>query len=469
MMRKIALLFFILVSVIHISANSQDARSPIIFIYDASGSMWAEMQGKTKMELALDVMTNTINNLPENQKLGLIAYGHRTKGDCKDVESLVEVETGTKAKVIQALKAIKPLGKTPLAFSAMQVIDKLRKTKIKATVILVTDGIESCDGDLCEVVRLAKKEGIDFKLHIVGFGIKDENIEQLRCAAKEGEGQYYDAIDAGLLGDMLSEATSSTVDEPKNNFSVYVLKNGKSVDAYVKVMRKGSTKALKSVRTYKDSAFFYLPPDTYTFEVKPLEQSDVNALLFSDIRSFSDKMEHKTFSFDASKITISTFNNSEGWDALVHIYPIGQKKSVASGRTYGKQTVFEINPGMYDIEMQAMVIEGSSITHRIENVEIKAGENKQIKKIYESGILMVTVKSAAGLVDALLKITDINSKEIVSNRRTYTNANSNPKKFILNPGKYEIYVKGLGDFEGKVETITVDIKPGESMEKTVSF
>ncbi|MCW8981951.1 MAG: VWA domain-containing protein, partial [Altibacter sp.] len=117
-------------------AQQQDAPSPIIFIYDASGSMWGQMQGKTKMEIASGVLSTAINELPENQEIGLVAYGHRKKGDCNDVETLLSMDNSSKTKVSSAVKTIKPLGMTPLAHSATTVIDQLRKTKKKATIIL---------------------------------------------------------------------------------------------------------------------------------------------------------------------------------------------------------------------------------------------------------------------------------------------------------------------------------------------
>lgn len=124
------------------------------------------------------------------------------------------MQNTSKEAISSAVKSIKPLGKTPLAHSAIVVIDQLRKFQEKATVILITDGIESCDGNICEVVSAAKKEGIDFKLHIVGFGLKVGETEQLECAARAGNGQYYDAADASGLGEVLHEATATTVDDP---------------------------------------------------------------------------------------------------------------------------------------------------------------------------------------------------------------------------------------------------------------
>ena len=185
-MKKITFLFLTLFIVFNTQGQSPENQAPIIFIYDASGSMWGQMQGETKMEIAANALSSTIDNLSEQQKIGFVAYGHRKEGDCKDVEFMVDASTGTKKEVITAVKGIKPLGKTPLAYSAALVIDQLRAAKQKATIILITDGIESCDGNICEIIQAAKDEGIDFKLHIIGFGLKEEDTQQLRCAAGAG-------------------------------------------------------------------------------------------------------------------------------------------------------------------------------------------------------------------------------------------------------------------------------------------
>src|SRR5690606_6210113 len=188
------------------------------------------------------------------------------KSDCEDVEFLIDAENTDKNLVTQSLKKIKPLGRTPLAYSATQVIGKLRDSKMKATIILVTDGIESCGGDICEVVRLAREEGIAFKLHIIGFGLKEDETEQLKCAAAAGDGQYFDAADAGALNDALIQTTTTTVDEPSGNFSVFTIKNDKPVDAYIKALKAGTRDQVKAVRTYGDTTFLYLPPGKYDFE-----------------------------------------------------------------------------------------------------------------------------------------------------------------------------------------------------------
>lgn len=469
-MKNTTLLFlFILGPAFSLPAQSGPPPSPILFIYDASGSMWGQIEGKTKMEIATEVLSTTVSGLPDGQQLGLVAYGHREKGDCEDVEFLVEMENSDKALVNQSLKGIKPLGKTPLAYSAQLVIGKLREAGKKATVILITDGIESCDGDICQVIAAAKAEGVDFRLHIVGFGLKAEETEQLRCAAKAGEGRYYDAADADGLSEVLREATSTTVDEPEANLSVYAVKNGKAIDAYIKAYKANEATALTTARTYGDTVLFYLPPGTYNLEVKPLENSDVGAVTLANLQSVAGEVRHHDVSFDGGKIQVTTLNNGEGWDAVVKILAKTDGKNVAGGRTYGKPDVYEVNPGLYDVEVKAMQIEGPAITHRIENVEVRAGETQELEHNFKSGTALIGAQSGGSLVDAVVKIVDAGSRKTVANGRTYSSESSNPKQFLLNPGAYQVELSALGEHKGKKETFTLVVKEGETVKKVVEF
>jgi len=468
-MKRLTFLLCLFGLMFQLNAQEEQAPSPLIFIYDASGSMWGQMQGKTKMEIAANVLSSSIDNLPENQKLGLVAYGHREKSDCEDVEFLVAIENGTKDNIKESLKAIKPLGRTPLAFSALQVIDKLRQSKMKATIILVTDGIESCGGNICDVIKAAKEEGIDFRLHIIGFGLKANETEQLKCAAKAGDGQYYDAANAGGLEDVLDEATAITVDDPPGNFSVYAIKNGQAIDVYVKAYKSGTKTDVDLTRTYRDTSYLYLPQGSYDLEVKPLEGSDINAITISNVQSFDDRMAHQTISFDGGKIQVSTLNNGEGWDATANVFIKETGKSVSRSRTYGKTREMEVSPGIYAVEFQGLVIKGLETKHTMENVEIKAGEVTKVQHNFRTGIALIGAKSATGLVDATINIKEVNSGTNVANGRTYTGESSNPKEFILNPGTYTVTLTALGEHKGKKETFAMVVKQGETVEKIIGF
>lgn len=82
---------------------------------------------------------------------------------------------------------------------------------------------------------------------------------------------------------------------------------------------------------------------------------------------------------------------------------------------------------------------------------------------------MIGANSASGLVDAVIKIKDVNTNKSAASGRTYTSPSSNPKKFILIPGTYEVTLTALGDHKGKKETFTIVVKQGASTEKIIKF
>jgi len=465
-MKYLILLMTILGIVFQTSAQTEEVPSPIIFIYDASGSMWGQMEGKTKMEIASEVLSTSINDRPENQQIGFVPYGHRKKGDCTDVEFLVDVENGTKAEMNQALKSIKPLGKTPLAYAAEQVIAKLRQTNLKATIILITDGIESCGGNICDVIKAAKSEGIDFRLHIIGFGLKEVDTEQLQCAAKAGDGNYFDTSNASELSGVLDTVSSTTIDEPNPNISIYALKNKMPIDAWVRAYdSKGRIKPIV-MRTYQDTAFAYFPPSTYNVEVRPLGGSDVDMVTVSDVQSFEDKTVHRTISFDGGKLNITTTNNGENWDCLVKL--IGpHEKVVATQRTYSSTQEVEVNPGNYKVTIQALAsMEGVETYIEIESVTIKAGDVTRISHDFETGAFEILTKVGAENIDTVIRIKETASGKQVAASRTYDRGT----KFLLNPGTYSVEATPLGIYKDKdLKVITVIIVQGEHLTKELKF
>jgi len=442
--------------------------SPIIFIYDASGSMWGQMQGKTKMVIASEVLSTSVNKLPANQNVGLVAYGHRKKGDCKDVEFLLDMTNTSKSKVVSELKNIKPLGKTPLAYSARLVIDRLRTSKEKATIILITDGIESCDGNICDLVQDAKKEGIDFKLHIVGFGLKDGETEQLKCAAKAGDGHYYDAADSSGLGEALEEVVTKTVDDAPGNFSIYATKNGEPVDAWIKAVKAGTNNEVDGARTYRDTSFISLPPGKYDIIVKPLENTRIKGTTIT-VESIEGVIGHRTVSFDGGKINLSTLNNNEGWDCTSKVLT-KSGEVVGGSRTYGRDKLIEVNAGIYDIEISALVMKGLETTHIFKDVIIEPGKITNITHNFKTGKAMLGVKSGNSLIDATINLKEKKSGTWVAGGRSYTSASSNPREYILNPGVYEVVVKAVNkEFAGKDQIYTIEVKQGETVEKISKF
>ena len=171
----------------------------VMFILDGSGSMWGAAGSQRKIEAAKEVMAKVVPELPPEIKVGLTVYGHRRKGDCGDVEVMIPSGSDDRDGLLAKVKDISPKGKTPMAASIKMVADSLKTKEVETTVVLVSDGIETCDADPCGVVKSLKESGIKFVLHVVGFGVDEKGKEQLTCMAQAGGGKYFAAQDAASL------------------------------------------------------------------------------------------------------------------------------------------------------------------------------------------------------------------------------------------------------------------------------
>src|SRR5690625_3725399 len=74
-----------------VMAGAASEPNGAILILDGSGSMWARMDGEPRIVVAKKVLTELLDELPQSTRLGLMAYGHTRKGDCEDIEMLVDV------------------------------------------------------------------------------------------------------------------------------------------------------------------------------------------------------------------------------------------------------------------------------------------------------------------------------------------------------------------------------------------
>ena len=129
------------------------AAGKTIIVLDGSGSMWGQIDGTTKIEIARDTLRKVLETLPEDTELGLVAYGHREKGSCSDIEIAIPPATGTAAAVADFADRLNPKGKTPLTDAVRKAAEELRIEENAATVILVTDGLETCNADPCALGR----------------------------------------------------------------------------------------------------------------------------------------------------------------------------------------------------------------------------------------------------------------------------------------------------------------------------
>ncbi len=180
---------------------AQLATPPSIeLVLDGSGSMKKKLGDRTRMAIAKEVLSDLIQGLPPDVEVALRVYGHRIRegqqGDCQDTQLLYPFGKLDKDRLIGQIQTVKPLGTTPITYSLRQTARDFGDGKGEKTVILLTDGKEECGGDLEKTVDYLRDQGLDVRLHIVGFAVKDPlTQEQMQIAAEAGGGRYLNAAD----------------------------------------------------------------------------------------------------------------------------------------------------------------------------------------------------------------------------------------------------------------------------------
>lgn len=191
-------------------------ESDLLFILDASGSMQAQMQGKSMMDWAKAAIKSSLTSVPQSAYVGLRVYGHRiekTQRDqsCKDSELMVPIDKGNAQKISQLVDQINPKGWTPIAYSLEQTINDFSKYREALnTIILVSDGIETCDGNPIAAAQKLKDAGFKLKIFTVGFNVDAAAKKQLQDLANKFNGTYSDAKDGASLQVQLNKLTQES-------------------------------------------------------------------------------------------------------------------------------------------------------------------------------------------------------------------------------------------------------------------
>jgi len=455
-MRKISFEFvLVLLIVFGISSIRLAAgKSNLILIFDASGSMWGQIDGKAKITIAKEAMDLIVNDLPLDINIGLIAYGHRRKGDCDDVETLIPLGSLNAKEFLAKINALSPKGKTPMVRSIRKTAEAIKHLEDETTILLVSDGEETCDPEPCNFVAELEKLGIKFVLHVVGFDVGGKTEEQLKCMAKAGGGEYFPAKDAGRLKSALDAVVKKAV--ARNLIVTCLDANEKPLSVMIQIVdssgRVIATDGGKRVG-------FGLPAGTYTLRVNPdnlTENRIVEGVVVAE-----NEVTQTEVVFAKSQIIVSVKdggqNNINGYIRIINL-TTGQ--SAEEGNHTGQKTGFIVSPGKYLVD-----VECSNTGKRIksESFTIQAGESRDVSCICANvriGVLVVDAvgKAVTGYIRLIDVVNDISADE--------ADSGSAMRFFKVPPGRYKVDVECPGGERLRSEIF--DIQQGQENQVIVN-
>ncbi len=472
-----------IISLLGIFSAQAEQPSKAMLVLDASGSMWGKINGKAKIDIARETIKNLLKGWDSNVHVGLSAYGHRRKGDCRDIQTLFPVGPAQKDSILNAVNALQPKGKTPLSDAVRQAALELKYTENKATVILISDGKETCQADPCEVGKALEALGVDFTVHVVGFDVKKAEAKGLQCLAKNTGGLYLPAKDAGQLKAALIKAVKKVKVVPKpvvkkaaavkpgHNFQAVMneggvaLKKGMRWDIYF-AKKNVNGKRKHVTGTYNAKPSFKLKPGSYLVVAKY-----GNAIASSEfsVKSITESAKH-TVVLNAGSILLKAALDEESgfiekhirWDIYKDEKIDLQNKRKHVNGNYNATPVFHLNAGKYHI----VVKRGNAI--KTAQFEVAPGERKEKLIVLNAGLAFfkATFSEGGKEIQKGLRWDIYSAKKNLEGKRKHFNGNYNSKPwFTLPVGKYLVVTKR----GNAIVSTELAIEAGKRVDTTVNM
>lgn len=183
-------------------------------VMDSSGSMAEKIDGgKPRIDAAKDALHSLVDSTPDETELGLRVYGatHNAKGSkesCRDSNLVAPIGRDNRDDLRKAIDQYKPAGWTPISYALKQAGNDIGKPGDgeENTIVLVSDGEETCVPDPCPVVGELQKQGINVTINVVGMNVSGKARKQLQCIANKGNGQYFSAENPQEIQQAIADA-----------------------------------------------------------------------------------------------------------------------------------------------------------------------------------------------------------------------------------------------------------------------
>lgn len=188
----------------------------MILVLDSSGSMKEPASGgTTKIEAARSALDSVISNLPAAADVGLRVFGAKVfskndAGACTDSQLVVRPGTANRDALRAAVSSYKPFGETPIGYALRQAGKDIGSEGTRS-IVLVSDGLATCEPDPCKVAAELAAQGVDLQINVVGLDVDDKARAQLRCVANAGHGKYFDADSADEIAKSLTTVAERSV------------------------------------------------------------------------------------------------------------------------------------------------------------------------------------------------------------------------------------------------------------------
>lgn len=425
----------------------------VAFILDGSGSMNAQLAGgaETKLAVAKDVLSDLIREIPAEMNGALWIYGHRLPQEpkaesCRDIEQAFPLAPIDPPAYVEAIQSVDAIGYTPIADSLLQAAATLPTGDEQSnTIVLVSDGKETCGGDPCALAAALKESDANVTVHVVGYAVDEETRDQLQCIAGASGGTYSDAANAERLKEALEGALKLAESDTTLRVEI-VGPEAREIDARALLYESGSETLVAGFNAWRDNVVAPGAYDVWIETVPPLlyprlelpEGSPTLVRLGAGSFDFSGLEDE---SVDPYQVNV---NHPRGQEQLGYLLDPGDEPYVVLGGTYFLALYPSISSSAPQAVFHATIVPRQHTDLQLGAFDLLALNGEKVRP-------------------STIEFRLPDSEEAVSR---FTQ--SEPHLFYVGPGTYDVgYTMSwtCGSWSGWLEDVT--IAPGKITAKTL--
>jgi len=428
-------------------ASPSSTRSTVL-VLDASKSMNDKIGDAVKMDVARDGLRRAVKNYADRLSFGLVAFGHRKASNCADAEILAKPGALTAKTSEKLLNGIKAKGQAPVAAAISDAASLAGSPGTPLDVVLVADGGDSCDADICVTADALKQKSKGLRIHVVALGDEMKDLQPLACIAAATGGKFVaatseEAFENGLntvfnaiSSPSATEAVAATAAETHDD-SVAIAPPEQSRPAAIQ-KSPGETAVLKSAAPHS-------PSQTSVQRTLPPEpQKPVPVTFRALITDVGPKLQ--------SGLTWRIYNAKPKADGSYALISTHREATLTAA----------LLPGEY------LVNAAYGLSNLTKKIKVESGKSLDEKFVLNTGGLALRGMLANGqeCPKGTVRFDILSDEEDQFGKRRTILADAPAHTVIrLNAGAYHI-VSRYGDANAKVDA-DVTVEPGRVTEATI--
>ncbi len=429
---KIHLLLTFLLFALCLKANTAPAQElpiKVLVIFDVSKSMIAQYEQGTRMDAAKSMAYTIIDSLSQktNLQIALRAYGAGVPyppGNCTDSRLIFNFEPNNGAKIKEYISGLKPTGITPIAYSMEQAIGDFKDPNSKNFIIIITDGIEECGGNICQVAIKLREKNIVLRPFIVGIGLSEEQSREFECV-----GTYFDANKENTFS-RLSNIIITQILNPTSAQINLLDKAGKPSETNIAMILydlKDKLPEYSYIHTLDRAG----NPDTLYLDVYRKYSVAISTIPAVKIDTAEQALgKHNTFAVDAAQgeLNLKMTSPIPGSEPMCIIRKKGEMETLNFQKI---NTSLKYLCGEYDLEIMT--------TPRILMPGINIPPQGKVLEIPASGQLQI--RTGRKIIGSVLM--DVNGEQVLI--EALPNEGITSYNIFLQPGKYTLVYRNYDD------------------------